>query len=131
MDPRIANLAKILVGYSTGVAEGETCVIEASTAAEPLVAAVYDEVLVAGGHPVVALSFEGQSAAYYGGATDAQLEWVSPLSSWAADDADCRIAIGADTNTRQLSQIDPGRQQLRNAATRHLMQRTMERAAEG
>jgi aminopeptidase len=131
MDPRIANLAKILVGYSTEVAEGETCVIEASTAAEPLVAAVYDEVLAAGGHPVVALSFEGQAAAYYGGASDAQLEWISPLSEWSAEEADCRIAIGADTNTRQLSQVDPARQQRRNAATRHLMQRTMERAAEG
>jgi aminopeptidase len=88
-------------------------------------------VLTAGGHPVVSLSFEGQAAAYYGGASDAQLEWISPLSEWSAEEADCRIAIGADTNTRQLSQVDPVRQQRRNAATRHLMQRTMERAAEG
>jgi len=47
-DPRIANLAKILVGYSVKVREGETCMIDASTAAEPLVSAVYDEILAAG-----------------------------------------------------------------------------------
>jgi aminopeptidase len=88
-------------------------------------------VLAAGGLPVVSLSFEGQTVAYYKGASDEQLEWVSPVSEWAAEEADCRIAIGADTNTRQLSEIDPGRQQLRDAATRHLMQRTLERAAEG
>jgi aminopeptidase len=131
MDTRVANLATILVGYSTKVAEGETCVIESSTAAEPLVAAVYEEVLAAGGHPVVSLSFEGQAAAYYRGASDEQLRWISPVSEWAAEEADCRIAIGADTNTRQLSGIDPGRQRLRDEATRHLMQRTMQRAAEG
>jgi aminopeptidase len=131
IDPRTANLAKILVGYSTRVGEGETVAIEASTAAEPLVAAVYDEVLAAGGHPVVSLSFQGQAPAYYRAASDEQLNWISPLSEWCAEQVDCRIAIGADTNTRQLSGIDPGRQQLRDAATRHLMQRTMERTAAG
>jgi len=131
IDPRVANLARILVGYSTKVGAGETCVIEGSTAAEPLVAAVYEEVLRAGGNPIVSLSFEGQSATYYREASDAQLDWVSPLSDWAAEQADCRIAIGADTNTRELSGVPPERQTRRQAATRHLMKRTMERAAEG
>jgi aminopeptidase len=131
IDPRVANLAKILVGYSTKVGEGETCVIEGSTAAEPLVAAVYEEVLRAGGNPVVSLAFDGQSALYYRDATDAQLEWISPLSEWAAEESDCRIAIGADTNTRELSNVAPERQTKRQAATRHLMERTMARAAEG
>ena len=130
-DPRVTNLAKILVGYSTKVAEGETVVIEGSSAGEPLIAAVYDEVISAGGHPVVAMAFEGQPAAYFRGASDAQLEWVSPLSEWAAEQSDCRIAIGADTNTRQLSGIEPERQTKRQAATRHLMEKTMKRAAEG
>jgi aminopeptidase len=130
-DPRVANLAKILVNYSTNVGEGETCVIESSTTAEPLVAAVYDEVLAAGGHAVVSMAFEGQPATFFKGASDAQLEWISPLSEWAAQEADCRIAIGADTNTRQLSGIDPERQTKRQAATRHLMEATMRRSAEG
>jgi aminopeptidase len=130
-DPRVTSLAQILVRYSTRVGEGETCVIEGSSAAEPLVAAVYDEVLAAGGHPVLSMSFDGQPAAYYRGASDAQLDWISPLSEWAAEHSDCRIAIGADTNTRQLSQIAPERQTRRQAATRHLMEATMRRAAEG
>ncbi len=130
-DQRLTNLAQILVRYSTKVGDGETCVIEGSSSAEPLIAAVYDEVLAAGGHPVVAMAFEGQPAAYYKGASEAQLAWISPLSEWAAEKADCRIAIGADTNTRQLSQVDPSLQQKRQAATRHLMEATMKRAAEG
>ncbi len=130
-DPRVTNLAQILVQYSTKVSQGETCVIEGSTAAEPLIAAVYEEVLAAGGNPIVAMAFEGQPAAYYKLASDAQLEWVSPVAEWAAEEADCRIAIGADTNTRQLSQVDPSRQTKRQGATRHLMETTMRRAAEG
>jgi aminopeptidase len=130
-DPRIVNLARILVGYSTKVSEGETVVIEGSSAAEPLVAAVYEEVLRAGANPMLALGFEGQDAIYYGTASDAQLDWISPFSSWAAEHADCRIAIGADLNTRELSRVPPGRQMRRQAATRPLMEQTMERSARG
>jgi aminopeptidase len=124
-------LAKILVGYSTRVGEGDTCVIEGSTASEPLVAACYDEVLRAGGHPIVTMAFEGQQYAYFSGASDAELEWVSPLSEWASEESDCRIGIWADSNTRELSSIPPERQTRRRAATRRLMQTTMKRAAEG
>ncbi len=130
-DPRVTNLARILVRYSTEVGEGDTCVIESATAGEPLVAAVYEEVLRAGGHPVVSLGFDGQQALYFEHASDAQLEWVSPVAEWAASEADCRIAIIADTNTRELSGVPPERQQKRRAATRHLMERTMKRSAEG
>src|SRR5215210_8323479 len=130
-DPRLTNLAKILVNYSTKVGEGDTCVIEGSAAGEPLIAAVYEEVIAAGGHPVVSMGFDGQQAAYYGRASDSQLEWVSPLAEWAAQEADCRIAVGADTNTRELSRVPPERQTKRRAATRHLMEETMRRSAEG
>ena len=130
-DPRVTNLAKILVGYSTKVGEGDTCVIEGPSSAEPLVAAVYEEVLAAGGHPIVTMAFEEQPATYYGDASDEQLEWISPPAKWAAEESDCRIAIGGDTNTRQLSRVDPERQTKRQAATRELMELTMRRAAEG
>jgi aminopeptidase len=130
-DPRVTNLAKILVHYSTKVGEGDTCVIESSSAAEPLVAAVYEEVLKAGGHPVLAMAFDAQPATYFRLASDDQLEWVSPLSKWAAEQSDCRIAIGAETNTRQLSGVPPERQTKRQAATKELMMTTMKRSAEG
>jgi aminopeptidase len=130
-DPRVDNLARILVGYSTGVKEGETCVIEGSSAGEPLITAVYEEVLKAGGHPVVALSLPGQTPTFFKHASDAQLEWVSPLAIWAAEEADCRIAVGADLNTRELSGVPPECQTKRRAATRHLLETTMRRSAEG
>ena len=130
-DARVDSLARILVHYSTEVTEGETCLIEGPSAGEPLIAAVYEEVLKAGGHPVVSISIEGQTATFFKHASDAQLEWVSPLAEWAADASDCRIGIGAETNTRELSGVPPERQSRRRKATRHLMEKTLRRDAEG
>jgi aminopeptidase len=130
-DPRVDALARVLVQYSTAVGEGDTCVIQGPSAAEPLIAAVYEEVLDAGGQPVVAMSFEGQQSTYFARASEAQLKWVSPLSAWAAEESDCQIAIGATTNTRELSGVSPDRQTARQAATKHLMETVMKRSAEG
>ncbi len=130
-DPRVDNLARILVRYSTEVKEGDTCVIEGSSAGEPLIAAVYEEVLKAGGLPILSISLQGQLATFYEHASNAQLEWVSPVAEWVAEEADCRIAIGADTNTRELSGVDPERQTKRRAASRKLMEVMMRRSAEG
>ena len=130
-DPRVANLARILVGYSTAVKEGDTVVIDGQSPAEPLLAAVYEEVLKAGGNPILSMSVEGQEPLFYEHASDAQLEWISPLSRWAVEEADVRIAVGASTNTRELSAVPPERQQRRSKARGELMEKAMERSAEG
>ena len=130
-DPRADNLAKILVGYSTGVKEGDKVVIDGESAAEPLLMAVYEEVLKVGAHPVMNVALDGQSVAYFKHASDAQLEWISPVSEWLLDNADVRIAIGAASNTRELSGVPPERQMRRQSATGELLGRAMERSANG
>jgi len=131
IDQRVKNHAKILVNYSTKVGEGDTCLVEGPVAAEPLIACVYDEILKAGGQPVLSMAFDAQPESFFAHASDAQLEWISPVSKWAADEADCRIVIGADTNTRALSAIPPERQTKRQAATRTLIEQVMKRSADG
>ncbi|MEK6278514.1 MAG: aminopeptidase [Actinomycetota bacterium] len=130
-DPRVTNLARILVGYSTKVAEGETVVVDGESAAEPLLAAVYEEVLKAGANPIPNMSLEGQSATYFKHASDAQLDWISPVSEWSVENADVRISVGASTNPRELSGVPPERQQRRSQAMGDLMARAMERSADG
>ena len=110
---------------------GDVCTIEGESAAEPLLQAVYEEVLKAGGNPIVHMAMEGQSAAYFEHASDAQLEWISPVAEWAVENADVRIAVMASQNTRALSTVPPERQAKRQAATHGLMKRAMERSAEG
>ena len=130
-DPRADNLAKILVGYSTKVQEGDMVVIDGESAAEPLLLAIYEETLRAGGHPMLNVGIDGQSASYFKLANDAQLDWLSPISEWMVDNADVRISVGASTNTRELSAVPPERQTRRQAATGELMNRAMKRSAEG
>ena len=130
-DPRAEGLAKILVGYSTEVKPGEVVSIDGDSAAAPLLLAVYEEVLKAGAHPIVNVSLDGQGAAYYKHASDAQLDWIAPTSEWLLDNADVRIAIGASSNTRELSGVAPERQMRRQQATGELLGRAMERSAKG
>jgi aminopeptidase len=130
-DPRVEGLASILVGYSTEVKEGETVAIEGSSMAEPLLLAVYEQVLKAGANPILNASLEGQSVSYYKHASDAQLDWISPVTEWMADNVDVRIAIAASANTRELSAIPPERQTRRQTATGELLGKMMERSAAG
>jgi aminopeptidase len=130
-DPRTVNLARILVGYSTEVKEGEVVSIDGESAAAPLLLAVYEEVLEAGANPVLNVALDGQIAAYFKHASDAQLEWISPFAEWMVDNADVRISVGATTNTRELSGVAPERQTLRQSVTGDLMTRAMKRSAEG
>ncbi|HYP56543.1 MAG TPA: aminopeptidase [Solirubrobacterales bacterium] len=130
-DPRVERLAKILVGYSTEVKEGEIVSIDGENGAEPLLLAVYEEVLRAGAHPVMNVALDGQAAIYYKHASDAQLDWVSPVSEWLLENVDVRIAVGAAANTRELSAVPPERQTRRQTATGELLARAMERSAKG
>jgi aminopeptidase len=130
-DPRAANLAKILVGYSTGVQPGEVVSIDGEVGAEPLLRAVYEEVLKAGAHPMLNVALDGVAASYYALASDEQLEWISPLSKWMAEEADVRIGIGASANTRELSAVPPERQTRRQTAMGDLLTRMMDRSASG
>lgn len=130
-DPRTEGLAKILVGYSTEVKEGEVVSIDGESAAEPLLLAVYEEVLKAGAYPILNVALDGQSATYFKHASDAQLGWISPVAEWMVEHADVRIAIGASTNTRELSTVPPERQTRRQTATGDLLARAMERSAAG
>lgn len=73
-DHRAEALAQILVQYSTKVQDGDVCVIQGSTTAEPLVLAVYEEVLRAGGLPIIQMSPEEAPASFFKLASDAQLD---------------------------------------------------------
>jgi aminopeptidase len=130
-DQRAEALAQILVRYSTKVGKGDVCVIQSTTAAEPLVQAVYEEVLRAGGLPVMQLTTTGAQAAFYDLASDDQLDWVPPTAVWAAENADVRIAILGDVNARELSNADPRKQARAQKARKPLMETSMRRSAAG
>src|SRR4051812_13931477 len=130
-DPRAEALAQILVRYSTRVGEGDVCFIQSTTPAEPLVQAVYEEVLRAGGLPIILLSTEGAQSAFFDLASDSQLDWIPPTSTWVAENSDVRIGIMADVNARELSGTDPKKQARVSKARQPLMEAMMRRSANG
>src|SRR4029450_7026106 len=99
-DHRVDALAQILVRYSTKVGKGDVCSIAATTAAEPLVQAVYEEVLRAGGLPIMQLQTSGAQAAFFDLAGDEQLDWVPPTTEWTVDNAGVQIPGMRSPHTR-------------------------------
>ncbi|MBX5470338.1 MAG: aminopeptidase [Thermoleophilaceae bacterium] len=130
-DQRAEALARVLVRYSTKVKKGETVAIQGPTPAEPLLQALYEEVLRAGAHPILNVGLENSAAAFYELASDEQLEWVPPTARWIIENVDVRIAVMADANPRELSQIDPRRQAIVQRSRRSLMETSMRRSAAG
>src|SRR3954462_4850331 len=130
-DPRQKALAEILVRYSTKVQPGDVTVIQSTTIAEPLVQAVYEEVLRAGGHPVFQITPTSARASFYALANDEQLDYVAEPQRWTYTDSDVRIAIMAEANTRSLSRADPAKQARAQKARKPLLEAAMKRSADG
>jgi aminopeptidase len=131
MDPRISRWAKTLVGYCLEVRPGQTVLINATPVAEPLVAEVYREVLRAGGHPIPQISLPRLREIAFHEASDEQLAWINPADRLTVERIDCTLFIGSETNTRQLSGVDPSRQAIAGRAMRELFEIRTKRSLEG
>jgi aminopeptidase len=109
-DPRIENLAKILVHYSTQVKENDKVMIRGfplEPTATPLVAEVFREVLKAGGHPYTAVDLENIRYIFLTEASERQLQQPDPVSKMVAEEFDVDIRIGCDSNTHSLTSVKP------------------------
>lgn len=130
-DPRVENLAKILVNYSVKVKPGDWVLINANVQALPLAREVLRQVLRAEGRPTLEFDDDEAGEIFYKEASDEVLEWISPIDTKLFEEVDVIINLRAATNTRQLSQVDPQRQSRRQKSRRRLFETFMRRAAEG
>ncbi len=130
-DSRIETLADILVDYSIGVQKDELVIIRGAYAAEPLILALYARCLERGAHPMVRASIPAAEPLFYRLAADHQLEYVWETDRWLMENLDCSFAILSESNTRQLSKVDPARQVMHAKARKPLMDRFMDRSAKG
>ena len=130
-DQRAEGLAKILVTYSTKVQPGDVVTIAGEASGEPLLLAIYEEVLRAGGQPILQMTPEEATASFYRLASDEQLDWVSPTMRWGYEHADVSIRVMAGSNTRALSNVDPAKQARASRARKDVSDTMMRRAAAG
>ncbi len=135
-DVRVQKYAKILVEHSTHVAPGDRILIEATTAAEPLVRELFIQILERGGipHPLVALPGMmpfSQDEMYLTYARDSQLDFIPTFYKLAYDQFEGRIRVHSATNTRGTTGIDALKTQRRSKALGSITEAQMRRGAEG
>lgn len=135
-DPRVAKFAKVLVEHSARIVPGDRVLIEATTAAEPLVRELYIQILEKGGIPHPMIAFPGmmpfsQDEMYLTYAKEAQLDFVPTFYKMAYDQFESRIRIHSATNTRGTTNIDPVKAQRRGKALSSITEAQMRRGAEG
>lgn len=130
-DARAEKLANLLVNYSVAVKPGEKVMIQGSTAGEPLIKAVYQKVLQAGGNPYVLSTFPGEAELMFKYASDEQLKHIPEPLKLAMSTCDCRIYVIAEQNTKELSSIDPKKMVMRAQSRGELMKMMMQRTAAG
>jgi aminopeptidase len=128
-DLRLEKLADLLVNYSVAVRPGDKVAIQGETQAEPLFKALYAKVLQAGGHPFLALSPNGLSELFYKLASDDQIKHIPPPTRLLYDTYDVMISIGAEDNTKALTNIDTARIVARAQARSDMRKNFLERSA--
>ena len=130
-DPRIKNLAKLLVNYSVEVKPGDKVLINTNINTKPLLIETYREVIRAGGYPMVFWQEDALNEIMLKEGNDEQLQHVPEPVKLVYETFDCLISLRGSSNTRALNNVDPARQQLATSAARELTATFMERSARG
>lgn len=130
-DQRLDKLADVLVRYSTRIKKGDLVEIVGDPVAFPLIEAVYQRTLEAGGHPFWNCRSESLRETLLLHGSDHQLSYLSPIDTYTYDTVDVHIGLWCDTNTRSYSRIEPARVAAFRKARKPLMMTALNRAAKG
>jgi len=130
-DQRLDKLADVIVRYSAAVKKGDLCRISGESAGLPLMEALQEKILLAGGHPFVLITTDAMDEAFYRVATEEQLKFLSPVTQYIIEKIDVSIGIWADENTKSMSNVDPKKQATAAQARKPISKRFLERAAKG
>jgi aminopeptidase len=135
-DSRVSKFAKVLVEHSARILPGDRVLIEATTAAEPLVRELIIQILQKGGHPhplimLPDFNYPDHEELLLTYGNDAQLAFVPSLFKLAYDQFESRIRIHSATNPRDMNLMDPARMQKRSVAKGAITAAQFRRGAEG
>lgn len=130
-DPRLSQLAKVLVHYSIAVKKGDWVRIEGNCVAEELMRQAMVEILKAGGYPMLRPSLPGTGYILYKHASKEQLEFIPPSAVVEVEKLDCRIFFWGGMNSRELTNIDPKRIAISSRAAKPLFDKMLARISSG
>jgi aminopeptidase len=130
-DVRVEKVADILVDYSVEVKPGDKVGISGAYVAEPLILAIYERCLRRGAYPMFRATLPRAAPIFFRTANDDQLSYIWETDRWLNENLDVSFSIISETNTRQLSKLDPLRQVISRQARKPLFDRYLERASKG
>jgi len=128
-DPRLDKLAEVIVNYSVAVKPGEDVFITSEVIGAPLVTAIYREVIRAGANPFVAMKPDEWDEIVLKHASEAQLLLANPFEKHIMQNADVRIALWAEHNTRALTRVDSRKQAMMSKGRKPILDIFMKREA--
>ncbi|GIK39743.1 MAG: aminopeptidase [Chloroflexota bacterium] len=133
MDSFIEKMADVIINYSTAVQPGERVLLRGtSPAAEPLIQALYQAALRAGGQAFTYIHLgDEDSLAIEATANPDLLAAVNPMLKLMYETCQVIVRVDASENPRALSSYPPERQRARLRAGAAVMNIQMEREGNG
>jgi aminopeptidase len=129
IDKYVEKLAQILVNYSLEIKKDDLFAIYGNQLSAPLIKEVYLQAINIGSHPYTNIALEGLSEIYYNNAKEEQLRYISPLAKFEIEKINARLVILSPWNTKNMTNLDPIKQKIRNTAQQPLHDLFMKRAA--
>lgn len=128
-DQRLDRLAEVLVNYSVGVKKNDVILIRGPSLAEPLIVAIYREVLRAGGHPVLRVRLPETEEMLFKHGNEKQLAFIYPGNKADMEQANGMISIMAEENTKAMSNVEPAKQAIISKARQPVLEILLRRSA--
>ncbi len=97
--------------------------------AMPLIEAVTEAVLKAGGHPFWSPRSESMTELLLTHGSEEQIRYVSPVAMHQVETIDVQIGLWAQVNTKHLGRIDPALAAMHQSSRKPVFKRFMERTA--
>lgn len=127
----LEKLAKVIINYSLDVKKGNDAIILGNSLAEPLMLEMYKEILKVGAHPIILPEFGHTKELFFKYATKEQISHANFIERLVYEKADRIAKIISNTNTKQLSNVDPEKLTLEQGSRKDIIKILMERDASG
>jgi aminopeptidase len=134
-DPRLEQLAQVLVNFSTEVKPRDRVGIVASPLAAPLMRELVRHVLRAGGYPYPLMGYDtylgyfGFDDVFLTEANEEQLQHVSQVETLLRAEFEGLIILHSNENTRSLTAVDNEKRAIRNRANTKLREIFLQRGS--
>ncbi|NOZ73505.1 MAG: aminopeptidase [Chloroflexi bacterium] len=130
-DPRVVQMAEVIINYSIGLKPGETLFIQGPVAGAPLIKELYRAALRVGAQVSTQVALPGLNKIFFDEANEEQLKWIPPMMNVLLEDYDAYVSLWADENTKEGTHFDLKKRAIRGEAMAPFQKKFLEKVAKG